>query len=479
MENQLKRTAPELEGISSSTILDLIKDIESKNLELHSFMLLRNGNIAFASWWKPYASDVPHVLYSLSKSFTSTAVGFAIQDNLLTVEDNVISFFPDDVPENISDNLRSMKVKHLLSMNTGHTNDTLEKMFKNETSFVKGFFEYDVEKQSGTHFLYNNGASYMLSAIVHKLTNVCINDYLYEKLFKSLGIELPEWDTCPNGINFGGFGLSLKTEDIAKFGQFYLNKGKWQGKQLLNEEWIDEATSYKSDNSASENTDWSAGYGYQFWMCQNNTYRGDGAFGQFCIVLPDKQCVIVFTAGHESQAVMDSIWDKLYPNIGDILPENKIAYDKLIDAALTLEYKITHISDKSPIIENINKKTYEIDENTRKVSEINFNFNDDELVMSAIINDKKHLLPINNNEKTYGNWMFGINSYSDNKLSKAVIEYTWKDDYTMAIVIRYYETPYTETITIKFDNDSLNLKSCLNVSFGDKELYCLNGKYSI
>jgi CubicO group peptidase (beta-lactamase class C family) len=233
-------------GIHSSAILDFIEDIEKKNIEAHSFMLLKKGNVVSEGWWKPYSKDIPHMMFSLSKSFTSTAIGFLVDDGVLTVEDYLISYFPDDLPSILSDNLKKLKIKHLLSMNTGHTDDSFYDLQSSNSSWVKAFLAKPIIKEPGTHFLYNSGATYMLSALVKKVTLKTTNDFLNDRLYKPLGINYPKWDICPDGISCGGWGLNLTTEDIAKFGQFYLNKGRWNGKQLLSEKWINEASSKQS-----------------------------------------------------------------------------------------------------------------------------------------------------------------------------------------------------------------------------------------
>ena len=154
----------------------------------------------------------------------------------------------------------------------------------------------------------------MLSAIVQKVTGMTVLDYLRPRLFEPLGIEHPTWETSPQGISAGGFGLSIRTEDIARFGQLYLQRGKWQGKQLVPAAWVEAATARQTSNGSNPQSDWDQGYGYQFWRCRHGAYRGDGAFGQFCVVLPEQDAVIAITSGvKDMQAVLNLVWDKLLP----------------------------------------------------------------------------------------------------------------------------------------------------------------------
>ena len=261
---------------------------------MHSFMLLRHGHVVAEGWWSPYDAEAPHSLYSLSKSFTSTAVGLAIAEGKLSLDDEVLKFFPEDAPAEPSNNLKAMRVSDLLRMSTGQQTEPPRTP---DQPWTKTFLAHPVPFKPGTHFLYNTSATYMLSAIVQKATGQTVLDYLRPRLFEPLGIEHPTWETSPQGISAGGYGLSIRTEDIARFGQLYLQKGKWQGKQLVPEAWVEAATSRQTSNGSNPNSDWDQGYGYQFWRCRHGAYRGDGAFGQYCIVLPEQDAVIAITSG--------------------------------------------------------------------------------------------------------------------------------------------------------------------------------------
>lgn len=197
----------------------------------------------------------------------------------------------------------------------------------------------------GTHFVYNTPGTYTLSAIVTKVTGQTVLEYLKPRLFEPLGIENPRWDASAEGNSLGGYGLFVRTEDIAKFGQLYLQKGKWNGKQLIPEKWVEQATSKQVDNDkaghAKMGGDWTQGYGFQFWRCQHNAFRGDGKDGQFCVVIPDKDVVIAITAlTGDMQAELNVVWDKLLPALGDKpLPDNGAAAEKLKGTSEKLEVR--------------------------------------------------------------------------------------------------------------------------------------------
>ncbi len=285
----LPRSTPEAEGVSSKAIITFLDSAAASRQEFHSFMFLRHGKVIAEGWWDPYKPDLRHTLYSTSKSFTSTAVGFAVNEKLLTVNDKVISFFPDQLPDSVSPFLADMTVKDLLTMSAGQSPEPTGAIRSAGPGWVKSFLAFPVTNDPGTTFLYNSMATFMLSAIVQKVTGEMVIDYLRPRLFSPLGIEGMEWEINPDGINTGGWGLLVKTEDMAKFGQLYLQKGMWNGKQVIPASWVEEATTFKIDQapdalqSKRDSSDWLQGYCYQFWRCRDNAFRADGAFGQFII----------------------------------------------------------------------------------------------------------------------------------------------------------------------------------------------------
>ena len=302
---------------------------------MHSFMLVRHGFVIAEGWWKPESAEKSHVLHSLSKSFTSTAVGLAVAEGKLSIDDPVLKFFPDEAPATPSEKLKAMRVRDLLTMSTGHD---VEVKFTTNTPWVQTYLSHPVLHKPGAHFLYNTPGSYMLSAIVQNVTGQTELDYLRPRLFEPLGIENPEWGASPQGINFGGWGLFLRTEDIAKFGQLYLQKGRWKGKQLIPAAWVEQATSKQVSNGSDPTKDWDQGYGFQFWRCRHGAFRGDGANGQFCVVLPEQDAVIAITADtRDMQAELNLVWEQLLPAFHPKrLPSNSVEQMKLKQSLVNL-----------------------------------------------------------------------------------------------------------------------------------------------
>jgi CubicO group peptidase (beta-lactamase class C family) len=344
---RLPRSTPEAQGISSAAILGFIESAEARINALHSFMLLRHGQVVAEGWWSPHAAGEEHVLASLSKSFTSTAVGLAVAEGRLGIDDPVLRFFPDKAPAAPSADLQAMRVRDLLTMATGHRKEDIESFpyrsfpLLPARNLVKAFFEMPIVHKPGTQFIYDSAASYLLSAIVQKVTGQTVRDYLRPRLFEPLGMGNPTWETSAQGVSFGGFGLSLRTEDLACFGQLYLQKGEWKGRQLVPASWVEAATSRQIANGVEGTSDWNEGYGYQFWRCRHGFYRGDGARGQFCIVMPQYDAVMAITSDTDDMAaVMNLVWNVIVPAFRDApLPANPAASEKLRAKSASLDLR--------------------------------------------------------------------------------------------------------------------------------------------
>ena len=293
--------------------------------EAHSLVVLKSGKMIFQKHDAAHGLRMPHILWSASKSFTSLALGFAVQDGLLSLDDKVVSFFSEDeLPAEITEELASMTVWNLATMSSGFSRDLLGKTRAMAvTESTKETLASPIAFTPGTQFKYNSMNTYLIGAIVARLTGEDLDKYLDRKLFRPLGIKDYYWEKSAEGLCCGGWGLFLSPESLAKAGQFMLQEGAWNGKQLLDKAYIREATSaqvMQTQNATPEqlssfsDDDWQQGYGYQFWKCTHGAYRMAGAHNQFVIVIPDKDAVIVFTSSSsKGQSVMSSIWNHIYP----------------------------------------------------------------------------------------------------------------------------------------------------------------------
>jgi CubicO group peptidase (beta-lactamase class C family) len=489
---QLHRSTPEAEGISSSAILEFVRSVEEhvRPMDaLQGFMLLRHGHVAAEGWWAPFGPNSPHPLHSLSKSFTSSAIGLAVHDGLLAIDDPVLKFFPDDAPANPSDNLKAMRVRHLLSMNTGHKMDTTEKVYQHlyqtnvfgrwlhqkqyfarqgasgaDDNWPKIFLSLPVEYEPGTWFVYNTAATYMLSAIITKLTGQSLLDYLRSRLLDPLGIKNSVWETDPRGINLGGSGLHATTEDIARFGQMYLQKGMWEDKRILSEEWIVEATSRHSDNSNTQtNPDWTSGYGYQFWRCRHNCYRGDGAFGQYCVVMPEQDAVLAMIGGLQNmQTVLDKVWQHLLPAMQPKpLTGDSQTHGALREKLSTLSLPLPNGQPSSPMMGRWSDKVYKLETNFLNLERISIQFRNESSTL--ILQDQRGRHPI---ELGCGAWLKGstnLRGYDDEPVAVAG---AWTAEDTFEARLCYYDSFFCPVFRFRYTDEELRMELEPNVSWG-------------
>ncbi len=472
--------------------LDLIDAAQAADLSLHSFMVLQNGDVLAEGWWKPYGAAIPHVLYSLSKSFTSTAAGFAIAEGKFSLDDKVVSFFPDDLPSDISPNLAFMRVRDLLSMATGHTQEPVLRLAAPGDNWVNLFLAAPVEKEPGTHFLYNSPATYMVSAIVEQTTGAHLLDYLTPRLFELLGITGATWETDDRGIAVGGWGLNLPTEAVAKFGQLYLQNGVWDNQQILPEGWVETATRKHVQNGDNPESDWNQGYGFQFWRCKHNAFRGDGAFGQFCVVLPEQNAVIAMTSGvgnNRLGEVLNLVWDHLLPvlkegsinsavSTGDL--QQKLA-ERLAD--LEIAHPTPGTNGPPPVAVALSQATFRFDENDQNLASVEIALNDECALTFTETDGKTHHVVGGINEWKAGDTTFLQPAIWPRRKPTATVKTqmrgAWTNAQTLAFKLCFYETPFAPTLTFRFEGGAaqtptLDIKG--NVGFGPMERPPLHGK---
>lgn len=304
-------------------LFDLRMAKQERGLGLYGIVVRQHGEVIAQHRWR---SDDRVLLYSVSKTFTSMAAGIAMDEGHFRLEDKVVDFFPEYVPSNAGAYLKQMTVRDLLCMGSGHAEcpiTSAQQRGETPQDFIKLFMEAPVVYQPGTHYLYDNGATYMVSAIISKTTGQTTRDYLMPRVFDPLNIYNPQWNSCPKGISEGYSGLFLKTEELSRFGQLLLNMGEWKGRQLIPAEYIKMATSYQIDNTPfGPDPESRQGYGFQVWLnTYPNSYRLDGMYGQFCIVLPDLDAVVAITSHEEYRNIdiLRLVWDTL----ADRLEENK------------------------------------------------------------------------------------------------------------------------------------------------------------
>jgi CubicO group peptidase (beta-lactamase class C family) len=468
--SSLPRSTPEAQGVSSAGVRAFVEAADRDLGGMHSFMLVRHGHVVAEGWWAPYDAASPHALYSLSKSFTSTAIGIAAAEGKLSVDDEVLKFFPDDAPAQPGDNLKAMRVSDLLRMSTGQQ---AEPPRRADEPWARTFLAHPVPFKPGTHFLYNTSATYMASAVVQKATGETVLDYLRPRLFEPLGIEGHSWEASPQGVTVGGYGLSVRTEDIAKFGQLYLQRGKWQGKQLVSEAWVDAATARQTSNGSSPASDWDQGYGYQFWRSRHG-YRGDGAFGQYCVVLPEQDAVIAITSGvRDMPAVLNLVWDKLLPSIGATTP---LPADEAAAGALQRTLKTLALptpTGAAPPPANVAGRKYAFPANAGKLEHVALDFAGPDAPATLVVRIDGVARRIACGR---GVWERGRFAWSRQAESPAAASGAWTAADTFTAKVCFYETPFVVTVNLKFTGDEVRCTAEWNVGFGPTKEPELVGK---
>ena len=342
---------PEEAGVSSAGILSYIKARGEAGLEHHAIWVMRHGKVAAKLNYAPYDDHTPHMLFSLSKSFCSAAAGFAVQEGLLTWDTKLIDVLPEIFPADASDWQKAITMHHLLTMGAGLKPES--DGGREGPDWARRIIEYGCDHEPCTHFAYNSMSTYLVSCMVQKVTGMTVRDYLIPRLFEPLGMmkpdgTAPDWDSSPDGINVGGWGLWLSCAQIAPFGQCLLQKGVWDGKQILPREWLDRATTAQIDNGNGEHPhdhDWNMGYGYQFWMCrtdhepgQQPRYRGDGMFSQFCIVDEKRDMAVCCVSGVPD---IGKALDLIYTHIlaaADMEPSDEATQAELQSRLASLAY---------------------------------------------------------------------------------------------------------------------------------------------
>ena len=485
----LPRSTPERQGISSTAILDFVQAADTSIDAMNSVMVVRHGNVVAEGWWGPYAARTPHVLYSLSKSFTSTAVGLAIAEGKLSLDDPVLKFFPDEAPANPSENLRAMRVRDLLRMVTGNQTEAalfgqVDTSMKSAT-WVKRFLAHPVPFKPGTHFLYNSPSTYMLSAIVQKTTGQTVRDYLTPRLFEPLGIPRPTWTTSPEGISAGAYGLNVRTEDIAKLGLLYLHHGVWNGKQLLPAGWADTATARQTSNGSSPTSDWDQGYGFQFWRSRHG-YRGDGAFGQYMLVLPEQDAVVAITSGvRDMQSVMTLVWDMLLPAMqASPLADDAESLGALHDRLAHLSVHTPRGRTTSPLAAAVSRQRYDIAENDRGVRSVSLDLTPraPALVVRTASGEQRTPLGL-------GTWLRSDSGYTNGiermlavpTPAPVALSGAWTTDSVFTVKLVAPETPFYSLLEFRFSGvkgERLTVASEYNVSFGGPQPVVLMGARS-
>lgn len=466
----LSRSTPEAEGVPSKSIARFFEQVEEKGYDVHGLMILRHEKVVAEHWWAPYAPEYQHAMYSATKTFTAMAVGFAVQEDLLSPSDQVISFFPDLLPETISPELEKLTVEHLLTMSVGHASTRYAGSGKSQ---IRSFLSAPFAHEPGTSFAYNITASHTLSHIITRVSGVSIYEYLKPRLLDPLGIEDVVWEMDNDGINMGNGGSHMKTSDLAKLGLLLSNQGAWNGEQLLDPTWIDAATTphifqhpeWTPEQIANATDDGAQGYGYQIWMGRHNSYRAIGGQNQLVLVIPEYDLIVACHSSISDEAGFNSLIYDMLPSFS----ENALKPDSSLDLkAAIADYKIKRPFEGTSVSKvTMNTRRYEMAENDLGVESVLFRFDGaGDCTLTLVCEGAIH------------NILFGLDDWkigmTDRTLSFARTVYpnpmgvtpvrtagicTWTtEDQLSAYYLSMFNPGSTETFRFSFEGDQLKME---------------------
>lgn len=483
---QLEHVMPEEVGVDSNVITAFLNEINEKKLGLQSFTVVRHDKVCAQGFFKPYSADMPHVLYSMSKSVTSTAVGFAVCEGLINLNDRVSDFFPE-YPMSKRPFNRMLTVRMLLTMHSDKLITVLDE--KGQSDWIANFFGSTFILPPNTKFNYISENTSMLSAIVSRVTGMSVIDYLYPRIFEPLGIEKPFWECDGAGNNAGGWGLYMRSEDLAKFFLPYIHGGKWiDGTQIIPELWVEEATKKQVESVRDGFIDNMMGYGYQFWRNPiANSARADGLFGQRCFLFPDYDALVVLNCGEaEDYKIMKVFW-KYFPQCFgyEALPENKNAYNEMLEVIDNCHVEDLPATERNRELENkisgrlIKCKTSEfVSVITISITQMLYNKPGEINEMKLTFDDEK--LYFYWKEKDYANTIeVGLNGeYGVSEITLGDLHYhtyskaAWQENGTLKLWIRPIETAHVRQFTFEFrDNDVVKVINEMSPKFQDLAIY--------
>lgn len=466
--NCLARSTPSAEGLDPRAVLRFLDEAAEKKIELHSLMIIRNGKVACEGWWDPYRPDTRQACYSVTKTFAMTAIGLAVGEGLLSVDDRVSEFFPDKLPENPSGNLLSMTIHDLMCMGGGQETEV---DVHGSDDWVKIFLAEDSLHKPGTVFKYNSIGSHMLAEIIYRVTGQTLLEYLTPRVFDVIGIRGVKWDTTPAGLEIGGWGIHITTEDLARMGLLYLQDGVWNGRRVLPEGWVKTASGKKIDNAGtSVDYDWTIGYCYQMWISSPaRSYRLDGAYGQFSIVLPEQNAVIALTeCVGSAQPTLDLVWKNLVAGMSQE-PCSDPDGDRAVRARLLSGAIDDGIAARRSSLERtVAGKTFAFGENrehlmteferfalTRPqagISAVRLNFTGNVCAFTFTCGGMESTIRVglDGRRRRSAVWL------GDRRQCVEAVG-GWADDATFRFAMRPVEEPQTNFVTLHFDGDCVGL----------------------
>lgn len=443
-------TRPEKVGIKSEWIKEFVEYIEKVGLCTHDLIIMRHGQIVFENYWAPFHKDYLHRMYSVTKSYVALAIGCLEEEGKISLDDPIIKYFPKEMENQPDENMRNQTIRHMLMMATAKQ-DKGWFMPRCEDRVVRYFENDNVSKPSGTFWQYDSSGSFVMGALVERVTGKPLMDYLREKILDEIGFSKDAYMLkCPGGHSWGDSSLICKATDLLKTGMFLLNKGNWNGEQLLNEKFVTDATSKLIDNNVSGVDDWrNQGYGYQIWRTFDNSFAFYGMGCQFMVCVPDKDIIMVYNGDNQGiDSAQKMIFDYFYSMIVRKVNSETVedsGYDELMEYAKTLKLHVVPGAATSKIADKINNATYKMTKNPMGIKKMRFSINGDSGVLYYENEQGEKELPfgIGKNEFAYfpqKGYSDEVGSQASDKLYKCATSAAWKNDSQLFLKVQIIDT---------------------------------------
>ncbi len=479
VEDGLQRARPSEAGVDADAVEALLDDAQADGIDLHSLLICRRGRVAVELYRWPYRADRPRIGHSLAKSFTACAVGLAVAEGSFALTDTVVSFFPEHLPRVVDGNLAAMTVRDLLTMRTGHAEETSGSRWRVlKTSWIAEFFKIPVVHPPGSVYVYTSAASYMLAAILARTTGETLHSYLKPRLFEPLGIAGETWDVGTDGINPGGNGLTCKSIDLLKFGMLHAQKGMWKGHRLLPESWITEATRPFGDSN----------YGYHWVTGPDGEFYAMGMFGQIIAMFPAYDAVLVVTsATGGSHPCSEHLLPAMRKHLKTMFPEKTLIRadaDARLDAQIAgMATCDAPVSLTTPLTEYSGAMDYAVLDNPRGIRNLTLDFSPEACTLRLTDADGEHAITVG-----IDRWIEGETTIPGEQLhhgysltpARVVASARWVDRDTLEMTWIFVETAFRDTVICHFSGERLTLARRVNVNSGalkDADLIALRSPH--
>lgn len=458
----MKYSTPEEQGIRSEHILDYVLTLEESRLATHNILMMRHGKVIYEAYWEPFHKDFLHRMYSVSKCFVSLAIGFLLQEGKLSLDDTISKYFPDEAANQTDENMRNQTIRHMLMMATAKPP---KKWFHDHPADrVRHYFDNDSKESrpAGTVFQYDSNGSFVLGALVERLTGKKLLDYLRNCFLDEIGFSKDAYFlTCPGGHSWADSGLLCTPADLLLVAQFVMQEGVWNGKQLLDSAYIKEATKKQIDNSILNTEEWDThGYGYQFWRTHDNSYLFNGMGCQFALCVPEKDLILVYNGDNQGRPaaekiILDRFFELVVRRAEDtVLPEDEESLLRLIQLSSKLSLVHVHGGLNSSVAENIQDKTFLLDENPMGITNLRFRFRDNIGTMYYSNAQGEKELTFGFGENVYSR--FPQDGYFDetggipgNRRYRSAASGAWLDNHTLLVKVQIIDN-YLGNLHMKF-----------------------------